>query len=171
MSDVQTASFTRSMPFMWWAVAALAFVLDQITKHMAQAWLELGEIHVVTSFFHFQLRFNPGAAFSFLADHDGWQRWFFAVLAGVFSVVLVIWINRSFRRDARTWELLGLSLILGGALGNLYDRLLLGQVVDFIVWHYQEHQWPAFNIADAAICVGAGCLFVDMFKTKKETDA
>lgn len=162
----------KSAPLMWFVIAAVVIALDQVTKGMAQAWLTLGgEPHVVTGFFNFQLRYNPGAAFSFLADHDGWQRWFFTILATVFSVVIVVWIVRSARKEGKFWELLGLSLVLGGALGNLYDRVVMGHVVDFIVWHYKEHEWPAFNIADAAICGGLGCFIVDMFKGNKEKDA
>lgn len=171
MPDANSGAMTRQIPWVWWILVAAVFALDQITKQMAQAWLSPGEVHVVTSFFNYQLRFNPGAAFSFLADHDGWQRWFFTIIASVISVVLAVWIQRIHRVPGKIWELLGLSLILGGAVGNLYDRVMLGHVVDFIVWHYQEHEWPAFNIADAAICAGAACWLVDMFKGKKEQHA
>lgn len=171
MPNSQTVAVTRHIPWLWWMIVVTVFALDQLTKHMAQMWLSVGETHVLTSFFNFQLRFNEGAAFSFLADSGGWQRWFFTVVASVISVVLAVWIYRSHRLPGKVWELLGLSLILGGALGNLYDRVLLGHVVDFIVWHYQEHEWPAFNIADAAICAGAVCWLIDMFRGKQEHDA
>lgn len=171
MPNTQALAITRSIPWLWWGIAALVVVFDQLTKYLAQTWLAEGEVHIVTSFFNYQLRFNAGAAFSFLADHNGWQRWFFAVIAGVVSLVLAWWIQRGFHREGRHWELLGLSLILGGALGNLYDRIVLGHVVDFIVWHYQEHEWPAFNIADAAICGGAVCLILDMLVGSKKHHA
>lgn len=158
----------RQLPWRWWAIALLVVVLDQITKHLALAFIDLYEQHTVTSFFYLTLRYNEGAAFSFLHDAGGWQRWFFAVIAGVVSVVLAVWIARIHRQPGKMLETLALALILGGAIGNLYDRIVLGHVVDFIVWHYQEREWPAFNIADAGICVGAALLFVDMFKGQKK---
>lgn len=169
-STTGTAPDTRlnQLPWRWWALALVVVVLDQITKHMAQAFLELYEQHTVTSFFYLTLRYNEGAAFSFLHGAGGWQRWFFAVIASVVSVVLTVWIARIHRQPGKMLETLALSLILGGAIGNLYDRIVLGHVVDFIVWHYQEREWPAFNIADAGICVGAALLFVDMFKGQKK---
>ena len=115
------------------------------------------------------LAYNPGAAFSFLANHSGWQRWFFAGIAAVVSVVLVVWLKR-LRND--TWTAIALALILGGALGNLYDRLVLGHVIDFILVHWrQEWYYPAFNLADSAITVGAVMLALDMFRKKKPEEA
>lgn len=150
--------------WLWYGLALLVVVLDQLTKLWAEAALQDGEIIVVTSFFRFQLAYNTGAAFSLLYDAGGWQRWFFAGLALIVSMVIAIWIARLVAGKVRHrhWELLGLSLILGGAVGNLYDRIALGHVVDFIVWHYQNYYWPTFNIADAAICVGAAVLIYDM---------
>lgn len=171
MPNAQVASQNASLPWLWWGIALVAVILDQASKHLAQAFLEFGQPYIITSFFNFQLRYNPGAAFSFLADHDGWQRWFFAVIATAVSVVLAVWIQRSHKVPGKTLEVLALSLILGGALGNLYDRIMLGHVVDFIVFHYGEHEWPAFNIADSAICLGAASLVLDMLKgTKKAHD-
>jgi signal peptidase II len=105
------------------------------------------------------LAHNTGAAFSFLASAGGWQRWFLAAVAGVVSVVVAVWLTRLEPRQ----RILGLSLglILGGGLGNLIDRVTLGYVVDFISWHYEEWYWPAFNIADSAICLGAVLLLWD----------
>ena len=133
--------------------------LDQISKHWVSAALTYGEPVVFTPFFNFTLLHNPGAAFSFLSDAGGWQRWFFTVVAAVVSVVLVIWLARV---SEKRYEALALALILGGAIGNLYDRVVLGYVVDFIVVHYQDYYWPAFNIADSAITVGAALLILDM---------
>lgn len=164
-----TTSERAGLPWLWWGLALLVILLDQVTKHMAQAWLELYDKHTVTSFFYLTLRYNEGAAFSFLHDAGGWQRWMFAFIAGAVSVVLTVWIARVHRLPGKTLETLALSLILGGAIGNLYDRVMLGHVVDFVVWHYGEREWPAFNIADAAICAGAALLFVDMFKGHKKT--
>lgn len=143
----------------WYALAIIVIVLDQISKHWISATLTYGEPVVFTSFFNFTLLHNPGAAFSFLSDAGGWQRWFFTVVAAVISVVLVIWLARV---SEKRYEALALALILGGAIGNLYDRVALGYVVDFIVVHYQDYYWPAFNIADSAITVGAALLILDM---------
>jgi signal peptidase II len=149
----------------WYAIALLVLVLDQVSKYWISAVLVTGESMVFTSFFRFTLLHNPGAAFSFLADMGGWQRWFFTVIAIVVSAVLVVWIARVAATKAR--ESLALALILGGALGNVYDRLLHGAVVDFIVVHYREYHWPAFNVADAAICVGAVLILIDMAFAKE----
>ncbi|MGD8177223.1 signal peptidase II [Marinimicrobium sp. ARAG 43.8] len=143
----------------WYAVAVAVLLLDQITKHWVSASLTYGDPVVFTPFFNFTLLHNPGAAFSFLSEAGGWQRWFFTAVAALVSVVIVVWIARVAQRR---WEALALALILGGAIGNLYDRVLLGHVVDFIVVHYKEYYWPAFNIADSAITVGAALLIIDM---------
>ena len=143
----------------WYILAIAVIVLDQISKHWVSAALTYGEPVVFTPFFNFTLLHNPGAAFSFLSDAGGWQRWFFTVVAAVVSVVLVIWLARV---SEKRYEALALALILGGAIGNLYDRVVLGYVVDFIVVHYQDYYWPAFNIADSAITVGAALLILDM---------
>ncbi len=143
----------------WYVLAIVVIVLDQISKHWVSAALTYGEPVVFTPFFNFTLLHNPGAAFSFLSDAGGWQRWFFTVVAAVISVVLVIWLARV---SEKRYEALALALILGGAIGNLYDRVALGYVVDFIVVHYQDYYWPAFNIADSAITVGAALLILDM---------
>lgn len=149
--------------WLWYGVAILSFALDQLSKLWAQAALEDGPI-VVTSFFRLQLAYNTGAAFSLLSEAGGWQRWLFGLLAIVVSIAIAVWIARlvASKVSHRRWELLGLSLILGGALGNLYDRIALGHVVDFIVWHYKDYYWPTFNVADSAICVGAAVLIFDM---------
>lgn len=147
----------------WYALAAVIVILDQVSKQWISATLNYGEPVVFTSFFNFTLLHNPGAAFSFLSEAGGWQRWFFTVVAVVISVILVVWISRIAHRR---YEALALALILGGALGNVYDRVLLGYVVDFVVVHYQNYYWPAFNIADAAITVGAGVLIFDMLFSK-----
>lgn len=147
----------------WYLVAIIVIVLDQISKHWVSAALSYGEPVVFTSFFNFTLLHNPGAAFSFLSDAGGWQRWFFTLVAAVISVVLVIWLARV---SEKRYEALALALILGGAIGNLYDRVALGYVVDFIVVHYQDYYWPAFNIADSAITVGAVLLILDMLFSK-----
>lgn len=154
--------------WIWYGISLIVIILDQLSKQWAEAALGAGQSVVITSFFRFELAYNLGAAFSFLGDAGGWQRWFFAVIALAVSVFIVGWIARLARQgDAeKKLELLALCLILGGALGNLYDRVVLGHVIDFIVWHYQDHYWPTFNIADSAICVGAAFLVVDMLFLK-----
>ncbi len=156
---------------LWFAIALVALVLDQVTKIWAENALGNDEVIVLTSFFEFQLAYNKGAAFSFLYSAGGWQRWFLSGLALVVSVLISVWIVRTQKQHAqgRHWELLGLSLILGGAIGNLVDRVLYGHVIDFIVWHYEQYYWPTFNIADTAICIGAGLLVLDMLFVADKT--
>lgn len=143
----------------WLGVAGGVVVLDQITKQLAEATLNYNEPLVLLPVFNLTLRYNTGAAFSFLADEGGWQRWFFIVLALAVSVFLVFWLRRLPR--AVVWEALGIALILGGAIGNVIDRLLFGHVIDFIEVHYQHWYWPAFNVADSAITVGVTLLILD----------
>ena len=149
--------------WLWYSLALLIIVLDQLSKQCVSASLEYGQPVAFTAFFNFTLLHNPGAAFSFLSSAGGWQRWFFTAIAAVISLVLVVWLARVAHRR---WEALALALILGGALGNLYDRVLLGYVVDFIVVHYKDYYWPAFNLADSAITLGAGVLIFDMLMGK-----
>lgn len=133
-------------------VAILVIGLDQFTKTTAVNTLDYQTPIAVMPSFNFTLMYNKGAAFSFLSDADGWQRWLFTGLALFVSVILIIWISRLEKQDKLMT--LSLSLILGGAVGNLIDRVLYGYVIDFIQWYYQSFYWPAFNIADAAITVG-----------------
>ncbi len=158
----------KSSLWKWYGLALVVLVLDQWSKHWFSANLSYGQPWVITDFFNFTLLHNTGAAFSFLSDAGGWQRWAFGAIASVVSVVLVVWIARL--EQGKTWEALALALILGGAVGNLYDRMVLGYVVDFIVVHYERHYWPAFNIADSGICVGAAMLIVDSFRSSKSDE-
>lgn len=133
-------------------VAAVVIILDQLSKLWVLNSFVPGESIAVTPFFNLVLVFNPGAAFSFLADHAGWQRWFFTIIALSISG-WIVWQLRTLRPG--TLYSLGLALIMGGALGNLIDRLWLGMVIDFIDLHAAGWHWPAFNVADSAVCVGA----------------
>ncbi|WP_313516472.1 signal peptidase II [Pseudomonas sp.] len=153
------------LPWLW--ISVLVFVLDQASKFYFEGSLRLyQQIVVIPDYFSWTLAYNTGAAFSFLADESGWQRWLFALIAIGVSAVLVVWMKR-LKRD-ETWLAIALALVLGGALGNLLDRMLLGHVVDFILVHWQNRWYfPAFNLADSAITVGAIMLALDMFKTKK----
>lgn len=150
----------------WYALALAVVLLDQYTKSLASSGLDYGRPVEVFSWFNLTLQHNTGAAFSFLSDAGGWQRWFFTAIAVVISAVLVVWLYRAERGH---WLLaLSLALILGGAIGNLWDRLALGYVVDFISVHYGGRYFPAFNLADSAITVGAGCMLLDSFLAGRE---
>ncbi|WP_375740179.1 signal peptidase II [Pseudomonas boanensis] len=151
----------------WLWLSALVFVLDQASKWFFETELNLyQQIVVIPDYFSWTLAYNTGAAFSFLADSSGWQRWLFALIALVVSGVLVVWLKRL--KPEETWLAVALALVLGGALGNLYDRVVLGHVVDFILVHWQNRWYfPAFNLADSAITVGAVMLALDMFKANK----
>ncbi|TBU92949.1 signal peptidase II [Phytopseudomonas dryadis] len=155
----------------WVWLSALVFVIDQVTKFWFDNNLSMYErIEVIPDYFSWTLAYNTGAAFSFLAGASGWQRWLFALIAIVVSAVLVVWLKRL--KADETWLAVGLALVLGGALGNLVDRVVFGHVVDFILVHWQNRWYfPAFNIADSAITVGAVLLALDMFKSKKPGDA
>lgn len=143
----------------WTWLSLLVIVLDRVTKIWASASLTRGEPQAVWPFFNLTLMHNPGAAFSFLADAGGWQRWLFTALALIVSVVLMAWMIRLSRNNILLG--MGLASILGGALGNVWDRLQHGYVVDFIDLYYQGWHWPAFNIADSAITIGAFLLILD----------
>ena len=159
MSDGKdTASGTR---WLWLSLGIV--VADQATKAAMLATFRPGEARPFTPFFSLVLTFNPGAAFSFLASADGWQRWLFAAIAAVASAV-ILWL---LRRGGSAPYCLGLALILGGALGNLWDRLALGTVVDFLLFHYAGWAYPAFNVADSAITVGAALLIIDSFRAPR----
>jgi signal peptidase II len=150
----------------WLNLSALVIVLDQLTKWLMSSWLELYDTVAVVPYFNLTLAHNYGAAFSFLASAGGWQRWFFTVLAVVVSIVLTIWMKR-LKANARL-EAISLALILGGAIGNVIDRVMHGYVIDFLDVYVGTYHWPAFNIADSAICVGAVLLILDSFRSKTE---
>lgn len=155
----------------WLWLSVLVVVLDQATKWYFENTLELyQQIVVIPNYFSWTLAYNTGAAFSFLADSSGWQRWLFALIAIVVSVALMVWLKRLGRAD--TWLAIALALVLGGAIGNLYDRIVLGHVIDFVLVHWEKRWYfPAFNLADSAITVGAIMLALDMFKGKKTGEA
>lgn len=154
-----------SLALWWYGLAMVVVLLDHYTKGLASSQLEYGRPVQIFSWFNLTLQHNTGAAFSFLNDAGGWQRYFFTVVASVISVGLLVTlflISRGHRLLA-----LSLGLILGGALGNLWDRVELGYVVDFISVHYQGWYFPAFNIADSAISVGAALMLLDSFIVKE----
>jgi signal peptidase II len=143
----------------WLWLSAVVIALDQWTKHLIERSFNLYETLRVLPVFDLVRAHNRGAAFSFLNDESGWQRWLFAGLAASVSIALIVWMKRL----AAQAQLLAaaLAFILGGAIGNLIDRLRLGYVIDFIQVHWQQHYFPAFNVADSAITVGAALLLLD----------
>lgn len=171
----------------WLILASVLTLIDQITKRIAEQSLQFAERVPALPMFNFRLVYNEGAAFSFLSEAGGWQRWFFVVLAAAVCIYLINWLRKIDTKE----RLLGLSLsfILSGALGNLIDRSLYGKVTDFIDFYYRSvsHEciyfffylpentchWPTFNIADILISVGAALLFIQMIfeKEKNETDS
>ena len=156
-----------SMRMLWISLAVI--VLDQITKQIALAKLSLHQTVNVMPGFDWFLTYNRGAAFSFLASAGGWQRWFFTITTIVISTVIFFWIKRV--PDEERITIVSLCLILGGAIGNLIDRLYLGYVIDFIQVWLGSYAWPAFNIADASISVGAVLLILSSFINSEKTTA
>ncbi|MCG8488495.1 MAG: signal peptidase II [Candidatus Thiodiazotropha sp.] len=152
----------------WLWLSFVVIVLDQLTKQLADRMLTLYEPVYVLPIFDLTLLYNKGAAFSFLSDQGGWQRWFFTVLAIVVTTVLTIWLWRL--KQQEKWVAVSLSLIIGGAIGNVIDRILFGHVIDFLHFHYQQHYWPAFNIADSAITLGVGIMLYDALVLAKKRD-
>jgi len=149
----------------WLWITLLVIGLDQLAKQIAEAQLPLREAVNVLPFFDWYLTYNPGAAFSFLADAGGWQRWFFTISSIVISAVIVVWLKKLEKADTLT--AIALCLILGGAIGNLIDRIYFGHVIDYIQVWLGSYAWPAFNIADAAISVGAAVLIISSFVSPK----
>jgi signal peptidase II len=160
MSELALAAPTSRSWWRWLLLAAAVIALDLVTKAWIVALFREGQEVPVTSFFSLVLAYNSGVAFSFLAGTDGWRRWLFAGIAIAASAFLVWMLKRGGSRLLCT----GLALILGGALGNLWDRVTIGRVTDFLLFHYGSWSWPAFNVADSAITIGAAFLIVDSFR-------
>ncbi|MES9943009.1 MAG: signal peptidase II [Candidatus Thiodiazotropha sp. 6PLUC2] len=150
----------------WLWLSVLVIVLDQATKQIAERMLTLYESVYVMPVFDLTLLYNKGAAFSFLSEQGGWQRWFFTILAIIVTTVLTLWLWRL--KQQEKWVAVSLSLIIGGAVGNVIDRILFGHVIDFLHFHYQEHYWPAFNIADSAITLGVAVMMYDALVLAKK---
>jgi len=146
----------------WLWLSIFVIVLDQVTKAMVYQTLPVYQSIEILPVLEFTHVHNTGAAFSFLAGASGWQRWFFIGLGLIVSVILMIWLRR-IRTPEQTLLAVGLTLVLGGALGNVIDRVWLGSVIDFIHVHWDNVYFPAFNLADSAITIGAGCLLIDAF--------
>lgn len=151
-----------------YAIAIIVVVLDQITKWTVERALELYDVIVVLPVFNITLAYNRGAAFSFLNDAGGWQRWLFTGISLVVSIFLIVWLYRLAREER--WLSLSIALILGGAIGNLIDRVLYGYVIDFIQVHWNDWYFPSFNVADAAISCGTLLLLALTLFEKREVD-
>ena len=149
----------------WLWLSLLVIVLDQVAKIWASHSLNFNQPLAVFPYLNLTLLYNTGAAFSLLAQAGGWQRWFLTLLALLVSIFITTWLMRLQRQQK--WLAVALALILGGALGNVIDRMLYGYVIDFIDVYYQHWHWPAFNIADSAISVGALMLVIDAFKSQR----
>ena len=145
----------------WLWLSLIVIVLDQISKQLVEHSLLVFESISLLPFLNLTLVYNEGAAFSFLSDQGGWQRWLFVSLATGVTLMLMFWLSRLQTRDR--WLAVALSLIIGGAVGNLLDRLIFGHVIDFIDLYYHQWHWPAFNIADSAISVGVVFILFDSF--------
>ncbi|GAA0802963.1 signal peptidase II [Psychrobacter piscatorii] len=159
-----------SRAFMWYALALIIIVIDQWTKWLAETKLTFHDpVPVIEPFLNWTLAYNYGAAFSFLADAGGWQKWFFSGLALLMSLFLIIYLLKAPRKA--TLLSLGLAMVLGGALGNLIDRLLHGHVIDFIHVHYADvWHYPIFNIADIGISLGVVLIVIDMLFLEKKRE-
>lgn len=149
----------------WMGIATIVLLLDQLTKITVTRLFSYGESVAVTSFFNLVLVYNKGAAFSFLANQGGWQRWFFTVLGIGAALFIVHLLKRHAGQRMFCWAL---ALILGGAVGNVIDRVLYGHVIDFLDFHVGGWHWPAFNVADSAICIGAVLFVLDELRRVKK---
>lgn len=164
------------MMLRWWWISALVILFDQLTKLSASKFLQMHDPVAIMPLFNFTLMHNTGAAFSFLSNAGGWQRWFFTVLAIAVSILIISWVRKLGSHEK--WQAAGLLLVLGGALGNVIDRLVYGYVIDFLDVYYSAQSclpmfyqtlnngqlqchWPAFNIADSAISIGVVVLIWD----------
>ncbi len=160
-SSISSSTPLRSASRWLW-LSLLVVILDQLTKWGASTYLPFHQAVSVMPFFNLTLLHNTGAAFNFLANENGWQRWFLAGLALLVSGFIIVWLTQL--KATHRWLASALALVLGGAIGNVIDRLLYGYVIDFLDVYYQEWHWPAFNIADSAISVGAVMLLIDALR-------
>ena len=156
---------TKASLWPWLGLAAVVFLLDQFTKTLILGYYQLGDSTYVTSFFNIVRVHNTGAAFSFLASAGGWQRWMFTGI-GVAAAVFITWMLRT--HAGQTLFSLAMTLILGGAIGNVIDRMMHGYVVDFLDFHWAGRHFPAFNLADSAITLGAVLLVLDELRRMRK---
>ena len=156
---------TKASGLIWLWLSLLILLLDQVSKYFVLQTLSLHQSIPIMPSLNFTLMYNPGAAFSFLSDESGWQRWFFILIGVVISGLLVWWLHKTDKRH--TTQAIGFALILGGAAGNLLDRFIYGHVIDFIDFYIKTWHWYTFNVADIAISLGVGFLLLDWFVFEK----
>jgi len=150
----------------WLWLSLMVVLLDQASKQLVVASFMLYENQEILPVFNLTLVYNKGAAFSFLSDQSGWQRWFLAGVAAVVTLVMILWLRGLKQHERLTAMALG--LIIGGAVGNLIDRVLFGHVIDFLDFHFGQHHWPAFNVADSAISIGVAIMLYEILFGPKE---
>ena len=163
------STLVKNSSLRWLSITLLFLVIDQITKHWVAGSLNLHESIPVLPFFSITYAQNTGAAFSFLADQGGWQRWFFTTIAAIASVVFLVWLKRT--PSNQPLLAAALACMLSGAVGNLIDRALFGYVIDFLDFHWQGNSFPIFNIADSIIFVGAALMIIDSYKQERSKDS
>ena len=152
------------MMLRWLWLSVVVVILDQLSKLWIDSNMTLyARLPLIDGCFDLTLAYNPGAAFSFLADAGGWQRWFFTILSTVVALILVVWLKRLPAHEKINAA--ALALIIGGAIGNLIDRIAYGHVIDFLLVYYQQWSWPAFNVADSAISIGVVLMLLAMFRS------
>ncbi|MDG2108043.1 MAG: signal peptidase II [Woeseiaceae bacterium] len=160
MGKLESSNISNLRFFIWMIVAVAIVIADQLTKWAIIEWVPLYDKIPLNAFINLTHHKNSGAAFSFLADAGGWQRWFFTIVASAVSIVIVVWLWR-IRNEGQSVLSVALALVLGGAIGNLIDRILLGHVTDFIQILFGGWAFPSFNVADAGISIGAVLLIID----------
>jgi len=153
----------------WLWLTLVFLILDQVTKHLVVDSMALYQSIEVLPFFNITYVHNLGAAFSFLADQGGWQRWFFTAVATIASIIFIVWLAKTPKEN--TLLSIAFALLLSGALGNLIDRALFGYVIDFLDFYIADNHWPTFNIADSMIFIGAGLMIFDSFKNNDKEDS
>lgn len=157
----------KSSGLVWLWLTVVFIIVDQVTKQYIVANFDLYERTAVLPFFNLTYAQNPGAAFSFLADQPGWQRWFFSIIATIASIVFLVWMAKT-PKENRLLSI-AFALLLSGAVGNLIDRLIFGYVIDFLDFYWGQYHWPAFNVADSVIFIGAALMILDSFKKEPDT--
>ena len=161
MPNILQKNLFRETGLRWFWLTLLCLVVDQITKHWVAGSFDYRETLAVLPFFNLTYVHNPGAAFSFLADQGGWQRWFFTAIASIASIVFIVWMAKTPKNQKMLS--IAFALILSGALGNLIDRVLFGYVIDFLDFHWAGYHFAAFNVADSVIFIGAALMILDSF--------
>lgn len=166
MRNVSITKLFTETGLRWLWLTLICLVLDQVTKHMVAGSFELYESINILPIFNITYVHNPGAAFSFLADQGGWQRWFFTAIATIASIIFIVWLAKTPR--SQTLLSVAFALMLSGAMGNLIDRALFGYVIDFIDFHWSGSHFPAFNVADSMIFIGAALMILESFTEQSE---